>query len=96
MLQIIEGKMVYVVEFDTMPELPIKGLTAEEEPYERLLSSGRGYVYPFFDPDYPKTGEYAEILTEAFEKGIITEPGKYGIHIDRKTQSWSVSKIIEN
>jgi hypothetical protein len=33
MLQIIEGREVYVVEFDTMPTLPITWETEEEKPY---------------------------------------------------------------
>ncbi len=55
MLQVIEDRLVYVVEFDTMPELPI---------------TGEGYERP-----------YAEALTAAIREGLITEPGKYGVHV---------------
>lgn len=95
MLQIIEGKSIYVVDFDTMPQLPITGLTEEETIYQNMLSMARGFINANFDPDYPKTGEYAKILTEAIETGIITEPGKYGIYIDREAQKWEVNKITE-
>lgn len=37
MLQKIEGKLVYVVEFDTLPDLPITWEKPEEEPYARCL-----------------------------------------------------------
>jgi hypothetical protein len=33
MLQTVDGREVFVVEFDTMPELPITWATPEEEPY---------------------------------------------------------------
>jgi hypothetical protein len=38
MLQTIEGKEVYVVDFDTMPELPLRWETAEEMPYTQALA----------------------------------------------------------
>lgn len=38
MLQIIEGKEVYVVEFDKVPELPITGVTKEEQLYAVALA----------------------------------------------------------
>lgn len=37
MLQTIEGRTVFVVDFDTMPELPITG-EGEEDPYARALT----------------------------------------------------------
>jgi hypothetical protein len=39
MLQTIEGKDVYVVEFDTMPELPITFANEAERPYAVALSA---------------------------------------------------------
>jgi hypothetical protein len=95
MMQTIDGKRVYVVEFDTMPELPITGLIKEEAVYESALSRARGFIHGFFDPNFRKTGVYAEALNAAIETGVITEPGKYGIHIDTKTNCWNVFKIIE-
>lgn len=39
MLQTVDGDEVYVVEFDTMPGLPITWATPEEEPYARCLDN---------------------------------------------------------
>ncbi len=69
MLQTVQGKPVYVVEFDTMPELPITGI---------------GWEAP-----------YAKGLTEAILTRVITEPGKYGIHVDYETNRWEAHRIIE-
>lgn len=38
MLQNIDGRDVYVVEFDTMPSLPISWSTEEEKPYALALA----------------------------------------------------------
>ena len=96
MLQNIAGKMVEVVEFDTMPELPITGRTASEQayisltdcfshgPYGTLASTTRGM-----------TITYAQALTDAIETGIITEPGKYGIELLPAINSYHIYKIIE-
>lgn len=91
MLQVIGGKTVYVVEFDTMPELPITGLTDEEQVYKKLttvpwlsLADCRG-----------KLITYAQALTDAIETGVITEPGKYGIHLVPGTNDYEIAKIIE-
>lgn len=40
MLQIVDGREVYVVEFDAIPELPITWSTPDEEPYARALHNG--------------------------------------------------------
>ena len=93
MHQVIGGKSVYVVDFDTMPELPITGLTAGELMYDRsqpplvsnlisLLARGRRPTY-------------AEALTDAIKTGVITEPGKYGIHLVPGTKNYEIYKIIE-
>jgi hypothetical protein len=39
MIQEVDGKEVYVVEFDTMPELPIYWRTDEEKPYALALAT---------------------------------------------------------
>lgn len=39
MLQTIDGRKVYVAEFDEIPELPITWDTPEEEPYARCLDN---------------------------------------------------------
>jgi len=95
MHQIIEGKSVEVVDFDTMPELPITGLTQAEAAYENMLSFARGFWNPLQDPRYRRNGRYAEALTDAIENGIITEPGKYGIHFIAGTDDYEIFKIIE-
>lgn len=71
MLQTVAGREVFVVDFDTMPELPITGV-GEEEPYARAL-------------------------TAAIEDGVITEPGKYGIHVSDRSNRlvWNVYRIEE-
>lgn len=75
-LQRIDDKVVYVVQFDTMPELPITGLTAEETTYRKLcLQAGWAIGLPFGDNGL----KYSEALTHAIETGVITEPGKYAI-----------------
>lgn len=96
MLQTIDGREVYVVEFDTMPELPITGLTEEEEQiawYHKLLNMAGGVLG--FHTYVPTTGDYAYALNSAIMSGMISEPGKYGIHVDKKNQRWDVFKIIE-
>ena len=95
MYQIVDGLPVEVVEFDTMPELPITGLTEHEAKYERLLSLARGFKHESFDPKYPRTGPTAEALHHAIETGQITEPGKYGIHILPGAKTYEIHKIIE-
>lgn len=85
MHQVIDRKAVYVVEFDTMPELPITGLTEAEKMY-RILVGGTLL---------PKRITYAEALTDAIETGIITEPGKYGIHLVPGTADYEICKITD-
>lgn len=72
MRQNIDGYDVYVVDFATMPELPITWKTDEEKPF-------------------------AQALQAAIRDGVITEPGKYGIHIpaDNKPTLYSIFTIIE-
>jgi hypothetical protein len=93
MHQVIEGKSVYVVEFDTMPELPITGLTTAEQTYLNL-TNGRG-LSAIRLGDLQRKITYAEALTNAIETGIITEPGKYGIHLVLGTNNYEIHKIIE-
>lgn len=58
MRQMIQGYDVFVVDFETMPELPIT-----------------------WNADKPEEKPYALALAAAIHTGVITEPGKYGIHI---------------
>jgi hypothetical protein len=91
MHQMIENKSVYVVEFDTMPELPITGLTDGELTYEILMN--RIMAAPALAS---KRGTYAHALTNAIENGIITKPGKYGIHLVPGTNDYEIFNIIED
>lgn len=95
MNQVIDNKSVYVVDFTTLPELPIIGLTEEEAVYETLVSRARGYIHPSFDPNYPKVGRHAAALQSAIETGIITGPGKYGIHLIPGTSKYEIYTITE-
>lgn len=100
MLQVIDGLSVYVVDFDTMPELPVTGYTPEELAYENFVKSvvgpnlngTLGQVCGGFRPK----ATYAKALTDAIETGIITEPGKYGIHLVPGTLDYEIHTIIES
>lgn len=87
MYQTIKGKTVYVVDFDTMPELPITGLTTGEKAYDVLTK------HPCTGLRYD--GSIAQALTSAIETGVITEPGKYGVHLVPGTLDYEIYKIIE-
>lgn len=97
MLQTIDGKQVFVVEFDTVPETPIRGLTPEEIRYNDFILRvfGRPELVQMFKPHLLFEGDslYAQALTAAIDEGVITEGGKYAIHIagDR----WEVARVIE-
>ena len=98
MLQEIDGKMIEVVEFDTLPELPITGLTQEEAMYMNMhigAAGGLDRVYSTLGGGPRIRFTYAQALTHAIEYGVITEPGKYGIHLDRATKSYDIFKIVE-
>ena len=74
MLHRIDGIDVYVVEFKTIPELPIT---------------------PGADPElWP----YADALSQAIQTNVITEGGKYGIHVVMTSPlsfDWKVFNIHE-
>jgi hypothetical protein len=95
MLQVIDGKTVEVVEFDTMPELPVTGLTREEKVYQDMLYAAS---YPHGPSGtlaaFGSSLTYAQALTNAIETGIITESGKYGIH-KQPANNYEIFKIIE-
>ncbi len=96
MQQTIDKKSVYVVDFDAMPELPIKGLTEGEKAYQDALYFAS---YPH-GPSGTLSGmhqriTYAQALTNAIETGIITEPGKYGIYLVPGTNDYEIHRIIE-
>ena len=94
MYQQIQGIWMEVVDFDTMPELPITGLTEAEEKYDSLLAMARGFVNRIFDPNSKTPGRTALALTNAIETGIITEPGKYGIHFT-SPDDYQIYKITD-
>jgi hypothetical protein len=89
MHQVIDRKSVYVVEFDTMPELPITGLTHGERMYANLVGHGSN--------NFLIQGKirYAEALTHAIETGVISEPGKYGINLVPGTANYEIYAIQE-
>jgi hypothetical protein len=91
MYQKVDGLYMEVVEFDTMPELPITGLTEMEAKVDYLqkmaaFNANTPYRTPF-------TGRCAEALTSAIQDGIISEPGKYGIHI--QGSQYTIYNILE-
>lgn len=86
-MQTVQGKPVEVVEFDTMPNLPITGFTFAEKVYAKLTApfgvvTGKGMT--------------ARALEDAIKTGVITEPGKYGIHFPPGTNRYEIYKIIED
>lgn len=97
MHQTIQGIPMEVVEFDTMPELPITGLTESERKYKNLFRRFNPFrsltLFELTNPDSKIT--CSEALTDAIERGIITEPGKYGIHIKPGTLDYLIYKIVE-
>lgn len=60
------------------------------------------YVVDFTEmPELPIHGTsvesiYAQALTDAIETGIITEPGKYGITVNRITRTYEIFAINED
>ena len=92
MNQVIDGKSLYIVEFDTMPELPITGLTEAEAMYEKIMNRVKG----IFRTDRRTTGRYAEALDLAIRGGVITKPGKYGIYLVPGTDNYEIYDIIED
>lgn len=89
MMTFIDKKPVYVVDFDTMPELPIYGRTPGELAYDMALRMAGGR-----SPD-TRGGLYAKALNDAIETGVITEPGKYAIHLVRSENRYEIYRVIE-
>lgn len=102
MMQKIGNRVVYVVDFAIMPELPITGLTEEEQAkrgYKKLIGNLFGNISGTLmdlcrNPASDQT-TYAEALTHAIETGVITEPGKYGIYIVPNSAIYEIYKIVE-
>jgi hypothetical protein len=98
MHQVLGGKGMYVVEFDTMPELPITGLTPGEQMHQDLmyaLTYPRGPLGTLGGRHMLNRPTYSEALTHAIETEVITEPGKYGIHLVPGTDNYEIYKIVE-
>lgn len=91
MHQKIDGKNLYIVEFDTMPELPITGLTEAEATYEKIMDRVKGILRT----DRVRNGRYAQALDLAIRGGVITKPGKYGIHLIPGTDNYDIYDIID-
>lgn len=90
-VQIIDNKVVYVVDFDEMPQLPIRGFVDEPESIWTFLSTqwSRALGVPI-----PR-GRHAQALEDAIRTGIITEPGKYAIHLVPSTSNYEIYKVEE-
>lgn len=96
MRQVIGGKSVYVVEFDTMPELPITGYTDEELAEAVAYRQFLNMANPFHtNVELREKGRTAAALQNAIETGVITEPGKYGIYFVPESDKYEIYKIIE-
>lgn len=97
MHQVIDGKSVYVVDFDTMPQLPITGLTEGEEAYLKTLveASQPDGITTTMAGLLGKHHTYAEALTDAIQTGVITQPGKYAIYLVPGTDDYEIYTIIE-
>lgn len=94
MLQDVDGKRVYIVEFDTMPETPITGMTQEEAVYQYLVNFATFYAGG--SVEWRAAGMYAQALTHALDNGVITEPGKYAIEItDPRDISYMIYRVEE-
>lgn len=94
MYQQVQGIWMEIVDFDTLPELPIYGLTEQEATYATFLSKARGFIHRIFDPSWTQNGRCAEALTHAIETGVISGPGKYGIHFT-STNDYQIYKITD-
>ena len=92
MLQLVDKKLVYVVDFDTMPELPIESLSKAERMYMNLVQFASGTLGSLVVRDTKVL--YARALTNAIETGVITEPGKYGIYLG-PSGSYEIFKVVE-
>lgn len=94
MYQVINGLPVFVVEFDAMPELPITGLTPGEQTYQSLAYLN-SYPHGLAASLLNKRPTYAEALTDAIQTGVITEPGKYAIHLVPGTTEYTIYRVVE-
>lgn len=53
-------------------------------------------IFPVNDGGDSALTPYATALNTAYMMGLVMEPGKYGIEIDRVFGSWVIHKIIED
>jgi len=99
-LCVLDGKKVFIVDFDVMPALPIHGyINRGEQVWNQLLFSIMGpYTNGLFRAS--QRSPYAEALQNAIEDGAITHPGKYAIHLPSGTTAsgracYEIYNIIE-
>lgn len=52
-------------------------------------------LLPIINDEGPFMQPYVEALDTAIRRGIITEPGKYGIHVKHSVKTWTIHKINE-
>jgi hypothetical protein len=70
MLQVIVGQKIYVVEFETMPQLPITWKTEEEKPYALALAQA---IHEKIITEPGKYGIFVEIDTQMYNVFKILE-----------------------
>jgi hypothetical protein len=79
-LQKIQGRNVYVVDLPEIPQLPIYAINRPALP---------AYNYK------PELAPYAEALDAAIRQGIVSQPGKYAIEIDKSMNTWQIFAVQE-
>lgn len=91
--QLLNDKIVMVVDFDEMPELPIVGNNHHaKHVYNRFI---RKMGAPWVPVRMDKSDHYAEALTLAIENGIVPGPGKYAIWLSDDMSRYEIYGITE-
>lgn len=93
--QLLNDKIVYVVDFDEMPELPIRGHNYFARLRYDWIIQMVGGRFALSSPKMDKSDHYAESLTLAIRNGIISEPGKYAIWMSDDLSRYEIYKVID-
>jgi len=91
--QQLNGMTVMVVDFDEMPELPIRGNNYFARLKYKMITSAFGGAMLSDRKD--KSDHYAEALTLAIKNGIITQPGKYAIKLSEDLWNYEIYTVTE-